>query len=239
MMEPNVNNRSADEMDRWAARLAAALPPVAPPRAGFDQRVMDAVRASHARDRAADRAPTSASVDLPAARAHPGWWRRTRTISASPVAWGALAAGFAGVVSLATLGAAHLAQSRALRTAPPPQEVASGVALPAATAAAASRGRDTVYVVRFVLADAHAHSVTLVGDFNAWAKHATPLRLVQRPGVWTAQVALTPGRHEYAFVVDGKQWVPDPAAQRYSDDFGTQSSVVTIGSDGLSSSRDN
>lgn len=89
-----------------------------------------------------------------------------------------------------------------------------------------------MYVVRFVLADARARTVSLVGDFNAWAKRATPLR-VAKPGVWSAQVALPPGRHEYAFVVDGKRWVADPAAERLADDFDTPSSVVTVGQDGV------
>jgi hypothetical protein len=47
-------------------------------------------------------------------------------------------------------------------------------------------------------------------------------------------VALTPGRHEYAFIVDGKRWVIDPLAVKSSDDFGTESSVIRVGSDAKS-----
>ncbi|HXF25368.1 MAG TPA: isoamylase early set domain-containing protein, partial [Gemmatimonadaceae bacterium] len=75
-----------------------------------------------------------------------------------------------------------------------------------------------------------AQTVSLVGDFNAWARRATPLVAV-KPGVWSTQVALPAGRHEYAFVVDGKHWVADPSSERLADDFDTPSSVVTVGSD--------
>jgi 1,4-alpha-glucan branching enzyme len=52
---------------------------------------------------------------------------------------------------------------------------------------------------------------------------------VPAAGVWTIEMPLAPGRHRYAFVVDGGQWLPDPAAPRAAgDDFGTPSSVVTV-----------
>jgi hypothetical protein len=40
---------------------------------------------------------------------------------------------------------------------------------------------------------------------------------------------LTPGRHEYAFIINGSRWVADPLAVKSSDDFGTVSSVIRIG----------
>jgi 1,4-alpha-glucan branching enzyme len=58
---------------------------------------------------------------------------------------------------------------------------------------------------------------------------SAPLRAVPAAGVWTIEVPLAPGRHRYAFVVEGGQWLPDPAAPRAAgDDFGTPSSVVTV-----------
>jgi hypothetical protein len=45
-------------------------------------------------------------------------------------------------------------------------------------------------------------------------------------------VALTPGRHEYAFIVNGSRWVADPLAVKSSDDFGTESSVIRVGTAG-------
>jgi hypothetical protein len=47
-------------------------------------------------------------------------------------------------------------------------------------------------------------------------------------------VALTPGRHEYAFIVNGTRWVADPLAVKTSDDFGTESSVIRVASPGKS-----
>jgi hypothetical protein len=44
-------------------------------------------------------------------------------------------------------------------------------------------------------------------------------------------IALTPGRHEYAFVVDGERWVADPFALTTRDEFGQESSVVRVGGD--------
>jgi hypothetical protein len=42
------------------------------------------------------------------------------------------------------------------------------------------------------------------------------------------EVPLEPGRHEYAFVVDGERWLADPAAPTTGGDFGTPNSVVTV-----------
>jgi 1,4-alpha-glucan branching enzyme len=94
--------------------------------------------------------------------------------------------------------------------------------------------RDTVQLVRFVFVDARASSVELVGDFNEWTKGTTALKLSGAPGVWAASVALTPGRHEYAFIVNGTRWVADPLALKSSDDFGTESSVIRVANLGRS-----
>jgi hypothetical protein len=83
-------------------------------------------------------------------------------------------------------------------------------------------------VVEFALPVVDAHRVALVGDFNHWDVRATPLTL-RRGGGWRVSVPLSPGRHVYAFVVDGTRWVVDPAAPRATDDdFGTPNSMVTV-----------
>ena len=87
-------------------------------------------------------------------------------------------------------------------------------------------------LVRFVFVDSGASSVALVGDFNEWTKGATELKPSGAPGVWSVSVPLTPGRHEYAFIVNGTRWVADPLAVKSSDDFGTESSVIRIGTAG-------
>lgn len=229
---PDAEEPSMED-EEFARQLAAVLRASDErPGSGFDDRVMAAVRAVHALTPEAHEAPV-----IPISS-----WHRRRTLALPPMAWGALAAGFAIIVSLGTLATAHVihrnqvAEAPAAAPAPAHVEVASTPApvaqqAPTPTPAAHVR-RDTVYMVRFVLADANAHTVSLVGDFNEWEKRATPLRSA-KPGVWTAQVALPPGRHEYAYVVDGERWVADPAADDVSDDFDTPSSVVTVGREGM------
>ena len=87
---------------------------------------------------------------------------------------------------------------------------------------------DTVSVVRFVFVG-EAKSVALVGDFNAWGAQPVSLSPTGGKSTWTVSLPLVNGRHEYAFIVDGKQWVPDPFAPTSSDEFNTNSSIITVG----------
>jgi hypothetical protein len=135
------------------------------------------------------------------------WWRRPLTVSFSPLAGLAVAASCAAIISVATLGAARA--SRAPLVAQTPAE--------------------TVHVVRFVFVDRAARSVALVGDFNAWQPDKSALATPSENGAWTISVPLTRGRHEYAFIVDGKRWTPDPFAPPATDEFDTNSSVITVG----------
>lgn len=83
---------------------------------------------------------------------------------------------------------------------------------------------------QFVLEAPRASRVTLVGDFNAWNASQTPLVRDPSSGIWTVMVPLAPGRHVYAFMVDGATLTLDPRAPTAQDpDFGTPSSVVLVG----------
>jgi hypothetical protein len=136
----------------------------------------------------------------------PTWWRTPSSVRLSPVAGLALAAGLAAVAVLGTMRVTRSTAERARLT----------------TAAV----HDTVTLVRFMFVGT-AKSVSVVGDFNRWGANPTPL--VSANGVWTASIPLTNGRHEYAFIVDGARWVPDPLAPSSSDEFDTNSSIVTVG----------
>ena len=81
--------------------------------------------------------------------------------------------------------------------------------------------------VRFVLHAPEAQTVGLAGTFNQWDSGATPL-LRSEGGLWAATLVLPAGEHEYAFVVDGERWVPDPAAPGVDDGFGRRNSVLTL-----------
>ena len=82
--------------------------------------------------------------------------------------------------------------------------------------------------VRFALSAPNASRVALVGSFNEWNPIATPLVRDPATGTWMVSLRLPPGRHVYAFVVDGDV-TADPAAPRAADDdFGSANSVVLV-----------
>ena len=84
--------------------------------------------------------------------------------------------------------------------------------------------------VQFVFDAKRAVSVAVVGDFNGWDGNATPLERDSTTGVWSALVDVRPGRHLYAFLVDGKTLMLDPNAPRAKDsDYGTEQSVMIVG----------
>ncbi|HEX5074687.1 MAG TPA: isoamylase early set domain-containing protein [Gemmatimonadaceae bacterium] len=121
---------------------------------------------------------------------------------------------------------------------PTPRGIASapvgetlGIRTPIVPAAANTRALEEAPVkVQFVLEAPRAKSVTVVGDFNAWDGSRTPLDRDSTTGVWSALVDVHPGRHVYAFLVDGKTWTLDPNAPRTKDlDYGTTQSVLMVG----------
>ena len=140
------------------------------------------------------------------------WWRRGYAVRVTPLSGLAIAASLALVAVLGRLSA---------------NQAPHGDAAPIATARSAAP--DTVYLVRFALVNPDAHKVSLVGDFNGWTPDATPLSGEVADGVWSASVPIPPGRHEYAFIVDGRRWVADPYAATVEDEFGTSSSVLHVG----------
>jgi hypothetical protein len=89
-------------------------------------------------------------------------------------------------------------------------------------------------IVQFGFVAPHASSVALVGDFNNWDPKATPLRAASTGGVWSVEIPVQPGRHLYAFVVNGTVWRPDPAAPKATgEDFGEPNSALTVADPGM------
>jgi hypothetical protein len=130
------------------------------------------------------------------------WLRRPRHFTLSPLGGLAIAAGLAALA----------------------------LALPGHRPGAAPDRPSGARGFQFVVVAPRAARVALVGDFNDWDAARTPMRRSPSGPVWTAVVPLAPGRHRYAFLLDGSRWVADPAAPAARDDeFGAASSVVTVG----------
>jgi len=71
-----------------------------------------------------------------------------------------------------------------------------------------------------------ASTVQLAGSFSNWEPKYDLQQVA--PGVWTITVPLTAGVHDYAFVVDGQHWIPDPYAPGINDGFGGTNSRLTL-----------
>jgi hypothetical protein len=203
-MPEKFDGDTTDKDTSFAEQIAAYLrtPEVVDP--SFEKQLMEKVRAE------------GSGLYPVRERTSGSWWRTAREFRLSPLAAVALAAGITAIIAVSGIAVGSRMASRsevAARSASAPQ-------------------RDTVQLVRFVFVDRSAASVELVGDFNAWTKGTTRLTQSGVPGVWAISVPLSPGRHEYAFIINGSRWVADPLAVKASDDFGTESSVLRVGAPG-------
>lgn len=149
------------------------------------------------------------TVDRPSA------WRRTIDALWTPHAFRWNLAGATAVLALLVAGALA---GRALIVAP------VSTPTPIATAPAEL----STVLVRLVVLQPDAMTVALAGDFNGWDPGRTPLEQMSS-GAWTVTIPLEPGRYEYKFVVDGKQWIADPFAVEQKDDgFGSRNAVLDV-----------
>ncbi len=80
--------------------------------------------------------------------------------------------------------------------------------------------------VELQLARAGARSVAVAGDFNGW----DAVRMKQGDdGVWRVRLSLSPGRYQYAFLVDRRTWIADPrAASSVDSGYGGADSVLDL-----------
>jgi hypothetical protein len=199
-MVENYDDSAMAKDAEFAERIAARLRAPEQVHPSFEKRLMERVHAE-------------GSLLYPARASSPRrWWLTERVFRVAPLTGLALAAGIAGIIAISgiAIGSRISAHSSV------------------ATRGASTAGRDTVQIVRFVFVDPHATRVELVGDFNEWARGSTKLGRSGAPGVWAVSVPLSPGRHEYAFIINGSRWVADPLAVKSSDDFGTESSVIRV-----------
>jgi Carbohydrate-binding module 48 (Isoamylase N-terminal domain) len=160
--------------------------------------------------------------DRPRARAARWRWLvEPRSLPLSPALTGAIAAGLVGVGLL--LGHFAIDRGGQVPTGRPPDVAVLQPPL---------APHDTI--IKFVLVAPLASTVSVVGDFNEWDAKATPMNRTPTGGTWSVAIPLRPGRHVYAFVVNGAngstQWVADPTAPLAPEDgLGAPNSVVLVG----------
>ena len=82
--------------------------------------------------------------------------------------------------------------------------------------------------VELELTKVDARSVAVAGDFNEWQAEGS--RMTRgADGVWRIRLELPPGRYQYAFVIDGEQWMADPQASTVVDSgFSGTNSVLDV-----------
>jgi 1,4-alpha-glucan branching enzyme len=83
--------------------------------------------------------------------------------------------------------------------------------------------------VLFRYKNSNAKRVNLVGDFNDWSPSADPMADENGDGEFTLFYPLGVGTYAYKFLVDGKNWVSDPAnPSSEPDGFNGRNSIVKI-----------
>ncbi len=81
--------------------------------------------------------------------------------------------------------------------------------------------------VRFQFRHARASKVAVAGDFNGWSGTSHPMER-RSQDLWTLEVELPAGRHEYKFLVDGRQWWNDPEAPKLPNLWGSENSYMDV-----------
>ena len=204
-----------DETDETITRIAAALRQLPPVDPTHKARVLVAVaaareRAREARMRAARRWRLAGSMGVAAAAAIVLFVWRTDVRAGKP--------------------AAQATAQSATASAPTSASAANPAASATTRLAAGSAAAVAPLPVQLVLRAPAAHRVSVVGDFNGWDTHANTLNRDPASGLWSGTVALRPGRHVYAFIVDDSIWMRDPRMPQSRDaDFGRPGSVLLVG----------
>jgi hypothetical protein len=196
-----------DEFDPFIANLAKELKEPVRLDARLDERIMAALE------------PEVISIatrraELP----RTPWYRRTFAVPA-PLGGLAAAAALAGIAAIGVLATRE----------PSGPQVAVSNTVEMTPVANRSVDRSTeLQPTQFILTDPTAKNVVLIGDFNDWDAHATPMVYDTTHGAWSVTIPLLPGLHQYQFLIDGTRHVNDPVAPQMSGDFGSPNSVVTV-----------
>lgn len=88
--------------------------------------------------------------------------------------------------------------------------------------------KDATKRVEFSMLASEGSKVSVAGSFNNWDIEKNPMKAESGRGLFTAAIALAPGRHEYKFVVNGI-WMTDPECKELvMNSCGSQNSVITV-----------
>jgi hypothetical protein len=208
-----------DDADETIARIAAALRPLPDVDPAQKARVLVAVAAERERARRKDARTSRAArwfvavSTLAAALLATVWLRGTRVSTEA-------------VRQVAQAAAPALPQSA---PAPAPTMESSTASVETRLVTRAADGV-ALQPVQLVLRAPAAHRVSVVGDFNGWDASKSTMSRDPASGLWSQTLALRPGRHVYAFVVDDSIWIRDPRTPAANDaDFGRPGSVLLVG----------
>jgi hypothetical protein len=203
-----------EERVRFVARLGRD--------AALRQRVIDLEQLALDASRLSRLPVSTRFVDRVVARAMPRqpMWRRWLDSVFIPrtLRWNIASA--AALVTAVIVGVATLVpRYRATTT------TISSTGVPASTTSDATA---RTILVRLVVVEPGAKTVSVAGDFNGWSPTRTPLE-PSSGGAWTVTIPLEPGRYEYMFVVNGQNWIVDPFAfEKTRDGFGSENSVLDV-----------
>ena len=82
--------------------------------------------------------------------------------------------------------------------------------------------------VMFRIKAPDAGGVAIAGSFNQWDTDRDMLSGPDKTGIWSIFIPLSDGRYEYLYIIDGTQWLLDPAVPSAGDGFGGRNSVISI-----------
>ena len=78
-------------------------------------------------------------------------------------------------------------------------------------------------------ADKKLDAVNVAGQFNNWNKDANPLKVDADGLTWRANVPLSVGSYQYKFVLNGDNWIVDPANQnKFTEADGNVNSLLLV-----------
>ena len=193
----------------------------------FDVQLDDRVRRAYGdvreRDRAAEARVLAKLAEPRAARR--GWWFEPHLFELRPAPV---------VMAAAALLAVALWAGSRFRTVEEVRGERGAGTRELASTDVRSSGAVANVPVTFVLRTTDAARVNLVGDFNNWDAEATPLQRDVSRDQWIVELEISRGMHNYAFVVDGREWRTDPSAPLAADaTFGGKTSVLVVEGAGL------